>query len=264
MYSTINIFCNQHHPGMQSHWLCVLCRSVCAVQCCLITFSCPLTVSLPSDHARSLIQMSIFLSSSPSPLFFLPLLFLFLLPFFLPLPNLPFLSRSSPKSSSVRPTPQHNTNTRVNCFVLSLRLASALLCTQMATHLQEWLHQQPDFRDPSSSTSRLPSLYSDLAAHKSTNHASFESSVAWWKKTLFRACLAGAQSTSSSKGKQPQTCDRLVLHVSQDLLDACTLDSVGQPLGLGSVVVRIPLPGAVPLLITFLRENSGTSNIWST
>lgn len=40
------------------------------------------------------------------------------------------------------------------------------------------------------------------------------------------------------KGKEPEvTRDRLVLHVDQILLDELTVDDVGRPLGLGTVIV---------------------------
>lgn len=140
--------------------------------------------------------------------------------------------------------------------------------------MQQWLRSQPDFQDPSSSCSRLPALYADLAAHKAANRASFDASIAWWKRTLFRACLEGAQKLPSSsraeiaaakawtargdegsKGKGVDLGshgDRLALHVDQILLDECTLDEVGRPLGLGTVVTELRTSKDVIRLSDFL------------
>lgn len=121
------------------------------------------------------------------------------------------------------------------------------------TALSRYLQEQPDFKDPSSSSSPLPALYADLAAHKSSNRSSYDASVDWWARLLFNACLVGAQSitaASSSKGKQAEarTADRLVLHLDQLLIEECTIDEVGRPLGLGTVavcVMLVPCNGAL-------------------
>lgn len=116
-----------------------------------------------------------------------------------------------------------------------------------STPLGRYLAQHLDFHEPSSSSSPLPALYADLAAHRSSNRASFEASVDWWARLLFQACLRGVQGTtpasSSSKTRQEDETtggadgDRLVLHLSQQLVEECTVDEVGRPLGLGTVAV---------------------------
>jgi len=118
------------------------------------------------------------------------------------------------------------------------------------TPLAGFLRQQPDFIEPSSSSSPLPALYADLAAHRSSNRSSFEASVDWWARLLFKAALIGVQTSSSTpsstaKGKQAEGSigkDRLVLHLNQQLIEECTIEEVGRPLGLGTVAVSEPEP----------------------
>ena len=112
--------------------------------------------------------------------------------------------------------------------------------------LSDWIRARPDFQDPLSANSSLPALYADLAAHRSSNKASFEASLEWWKELLNSATLAGVLngpnvSSHSAKGKEPEIskADRLVLHVNQALLDELTLEDVGRPLGLGTVIVEL-------------------------
>lgn len=112
--------------------------------------------------------------------------------------------------------------------------------------LSRYLSRLPDFQDPSSSSSPLPALYSDLAAHRSSNKSSFDASVDWWARLLFKACLIGAQRRSNlsltNKGKQVDSgsgIDHLVLHLNHGLVEECTIEEVGRPLGLGTVAVRL-------------------------
>lgn len=114
----------------------------------------------------------------------------------------------------------------------------------MTDSLSRYLSKQSDFQDPSSSSSPLPAFYSDLAAHRSSNRSSFDASVDWWARLLFKACLVGAQHrsspSSSGKGKQVENSnnkDRLVLHLDHSLVEQCTIEEVGRPLCLGTVAV---------------------------
>jgi hypothetical protein len=126
--------------------------------------------------------------------------------------------------------------------------------------LARYLQKQPDFKDPSSSSSPLPALYADLAAHRSSNRSSYEASVEWWARLLSQACLAGVQDASTStsrKGKEAESRDgdRLVLHLDQHLIEECTIDEVGRPLGLGTVAVSAieEGPEAIELIPTSCR-----------
>ncbi|UZJ51170.1 hypothetical protein CBS101457_000490 [Exobasidium rhododendri] len=138
--------------------------------------------------------------------------------------------------------------------------------------LSRYLRQQPDFNEPSSSSSPLPALYSDLAAHKSSNRASFEASVDWWARLLFKAALVGAQSGSSGsssrnssaaispgKGKQVESnviSDRLVLHLDQRLVEECTIEEVGRPLSLGTVIIELQASHHLYAVNAFLSSAS--------
>lgn len=86
----------------------------------------------------------------------------------------------------------------------------------------------PEFRTPP--PPRLQSLYSDIYRQKVSNPDGFKSSIAWWTRTLGHI---------ARKGKQPQSDDHLILHVSSGLVDALRWEKVGRPLGLGAVVVRV-------------------------
>lgn len=86
------------------------------------------------------------------------------------------------------------------------------------------------------SSSRLQSLYSDLARQKVSNPASFESNVDWWRRTLEALTLRGAQ---------PGTADALVLHASKDLPDHLRFEGVGKPLGLAAVIVSYTSVGEI-------------------
>ncbi|MCO5596155.1 hypothetical protein L7F22_050215 [Adiantum nelumboides] len=115
-----------------------------------------------------------------------------------------------------------------------------------SSSFSEWLHIREDFKEPLSANSSLPALYADLAAHRSSNKASFEASVEWWRKLLYSACMEGVlsgpnSSSLTTKGKEPEisTTDRLTLHVNQALLDGLTVDEVGRPLGLGTVIMEL-------------------------
>jgi charged multivesicular body protein 7 len=123
------------------------------------------------------------------------------------------------------------------------------------TQLGTFLRQDADFQDPSSSSSPLPALYADLAAHRNSNRSSFEASIDWWARLLFKAALLGVQpgsgpkATTSGKGKQAESksgdADRLVIHLNQQLVEECTIEEVGRPLGLGTVAVSTHASGAL-------------------
>lgn len=71
----------------------------------------------------------------------------------------------------------------------------------------------------------------------------------WWKIILTRVVANGIQSNLSSKDKESSsgnenvngssgsTADRLVLHVDESMRQNWTVDQVGRPLGLGTVIV---------------------------
>ncbi len=122
--------------------------------------------------------------------------------------------------------------------------------------LSEYLQRHPDFRDRTSSASRLPSLYSDFGRHRQSDPASFRSNVEWWRAILTETLRLGLQedrsvgadaalsTASASKGKSRETASsRLSLKVDESLKDRWTLNDVGRPLSLGDVIVGILQPG---------------------
>ncbi|KAI0032209.1 Snf7-domain-containing protein [Vararia minispora EC-137] len=83
----------------------------------------------------------------------------------------------------------------------------------------------------SASTSRLHSLYADIARQKLSNPAAFQSTVSWWRATL--------QSTLA-KGWQPRTTDKLILHADPVVLpEALRYEGVGKPLCLSTVIAEL-------------------------
>lgn len=104
--------------------------------------------------------------------------------------------------------------------------------------LSAYLSQHPDFADPSSSSSRLPSLYSDLSRQRQSNPAGYRANVEWWRTILEDVCRKGIQSDEpEGKGKGK---DRLVLHADEGMQARWTVEQVGRPLGLGTVIVSSP------------------------
>ena len=120
--------------------------------------------------------------------------------------------------------------------------------------LADCLSLHPDFQDAHASTSRLPSLYSDFSRHRQSDPAAFRSNVEWWRKILTEVLKHGWQeenlrlrdtkdapsNSNDSKGKEREgerQTSRLVLRVDEGLKGNWTLDSVGIPLGLGTVIV---------------------------
>ena len=81
------------------------------------------------------------------------------------------------------------------------------------------------------SVARLRSFYSDFSRQKTSNPASYNSNIEWWKKTLSQYVGRGLQDDISS--------DTLILHASPELLENLRYEGVGKPLGLAAVIVRL-------------------------
>lgn len=124
--------------------------------------------------------------------------------------------------------------------------------TSTCSSLSSYLSTHPDFQSPNSPSSPLPSLYSDLSRQKRSNPSGYRANVEWWKIILTRVVANGIQSnpTLTSKDRQSTsgsenenvngssgTSDRLVLHVDESMRQNWTVDQVGRPLGLGTVIV---------------------------
>lgn len=110
--------------------------------------------------------------------------------------------------------------------------------TQPSIDPASFLATHPDFINHSAS---LASLYSSLSSLRSSNPTAYASNVQWWRQTLVDLVWSGAQPSSLSsavKGKGKE--DRLVLHLNEALVDAFTLEDVGRPMGIATVVVSSP------------------------
>ncbi|EPQ32388.1 uncharacterized protein PFL1_00584 [Pseudozyma flocculosa PF-1] len=140
----------------------------------------------------------------------------------------------------------------------------------MAPLLKDYLARHPSFQDPSSSSSPLPSLYSDLSRQRRSNPAGFRANVEWWKHILTQVAWDGVQQSNalaSSKDDVEKldshqaagrsagaSQDRLVLHLNETTKTAWSIDHVGRPLGLGTVVAELQSTSDVVSLATFLRS----------
>ena len=121
------------------------------------------------------------------------------------------------------------------------RPSSSSSPSQSQSPLEAYLAKHPSFQDASSSSSPLPSLYADLSRQKRSNAAGYRANVEWWQRILTEVVWQGAQSTSTSTsgGGGVGESDRLVLHLDEAFKAGWTLEAVGRPLGLGTVVVSI-------------------------
>ncbi|KAK6384469.1 hypothetical protein LTS17_002032 [Exophiala oligosperma] len=115
--------------------------------------------------------------------------------------------------------------------------------------LVDWLvSHEPSFRAP-----RLPSLYSDLNVQKTTNPEGYTANTTAWTSALTRAALEG----------QLPVHQRLILHTSDDLLNALASPRYGRPSGLGNVLDEAVRSGKMVDLQDFLTsEKSIYTKTW--
>ncbi|KZV97027.1 hypothetical protein EXIGLDRAFT_608524 [Exidia glandulosa HHB12029] len=99
-----------------------------------------------------------------------------------------------------------------------------------------YLASLPEFK----SAPRVAALYSDISRKKQSDPASYNSTVAWWQRTLQDLVARGLQGESS---------DKLVLHVDSDLLESLRWQKAGKPLSLGCAIgeTRGAPPDLIPL-----------------
>ncbi|KAF6763991.1 hypothetical protein DFP72DRAFT_956150 [Ephemerocybe angulata] len=93
----------------------------------------------------------------------------------------------------------------------------------------------------STSTTRLQALYSDFSRQKTSNPASYQANVEWWRKALETIVSSGFQDEHGSVygKKQGSGKSRLVLHANATLLDQVKIPRVGKPLALGAVLSEL-------------------------
>ena len=119
--------------------------------------------------------------------------------------------------------------------------------TSPASSLSTYRSQHPDFKIPSSHSSPLPSLYSSLSTLRTSNLSAYQANLEWWTKTISDVTWRGAQTeTRSDKGKGKaidDRQDRIVFYVDETTLDEWTVEEVGRPMGIATVVVSIAADG---------------------
>ncbi|SAM82913.1 uncharacterized protein UBRO_03449 [Ustilago bromivora] len=128
------------------------------------------------------------------------------------------------------------------------------------TGLTKYISQHPDFSSPSSHASPLPSLYADLSRQRKSNPAGFAASVEWWKTILldvtFRAVQFDADpSDSSNAAFSAPEVDRTIFRLDESTKSRWTIESVGRPLGLGTVIAELEKNGAVIPYNVFLTSS---------
>ncbi|CAO1621751.1 unnamed protein product [Sympodiomycopsis kandeliae] len=117
--------------------------------------------------------------------------------------------------------------------------------------IQEYLATLPEFQSRTSHSSPLPSLYSSLSSLRSSNPSAYRANVDWWNKHLSQSVAQGSSRTVKGKAKET---DRLVLKVDEDLLDGWTIEEVGRPMGLATVVNDLSQSGHLIQLRAYLNS----------
>ncbi|CAO1624721.1 unnamed protein product [Parajaminaea phylloscopi] len=126
--------------------------------------------------------------------------------------------------------------------------------TQPASSTSQFLASHSDFTGRAAS---LPSLYSSLSSLQKSNPTAYASNVEWWRQTLCDLVWQGAQPSSAAttaKGKGKE--DRLVLHLNESLIDAFTLQDVGRPMGIGTVILDLEKRADVVDLQRYLSQTT--------
>lgn len=126
------------------------------------------------------------------------------------------------------------------------------------TGLAAYLSQHSSFSNPISSISPLPSLYSDLSRQRKSNPAGYAASVEWWKSILQDVTFRGVQfdhnpAPSTSSAGLVETVDRTIFKLDESTKSRWTVDGVGRPLGLGTVISELEKDGIVVGYNTFLN-----------
>lgn len=129
--------------------------------------------------------------------------------------------------------------------------------------LQAYLSSHPSFQDPRSSSSALPSLYSDLSRQRKSNPAGYRANIEWWRDILTDVTWQGVQLDASDKDRQPNdksglnqaSSSRTVFHLDETTKIRWTVSSVGRPLGLGTVLSELEKTGHATSLPRFMQSS---------
>lgn len=114
-----------------------------------------------------------------------------------------------------------------------------------------YIASHPDLRNPSSSTSPVPSLYSSLSSLRTTNPSAYHANAKWWSTTLHDWAWKGVQSQAASSSSSPPA--RLVLTVDATLVDAFTLnDDAARPTAIPTAIAAMIKAGELVPLKAYL------------
>ena len=143
--------------------------------------------------------------------------------------------------------------------------------------LAKYLSTHPSFQDPRSSSSPLPALYADLSRQRRSNPAGYRASVEWWRDTLLDVTWRGVQldrdpptptattsadttnDSAANTGTGASEVDRTVFRLDESTKARWTVDGVGRPLGLGTVISELEKDSTVVPLQTFLKASAPIS-----
>lgn len=111
-----------------------------------------------------------------------------------------------------------------------------------STSLSDYLSAHPSFSSPTSASSPLPALYSDLSRQRKSNPSGFRASIDFWHHLLSDLAFQGLLSP-----------DHTTLRLDETLKSHFTVDGVGRPLGLGTVVAELEKNGSLIEANAFLK-----------
>lgn len=140
-----------------------------------------------------------------------------------------------------------------------------------STGLQAYLSSHPAFQDAQSSSSALPSLYSDLSRQRKTNPAGYHANIEWWRDILTDVTWRGVQYDQSLPAQNDEqrnarnmagasaNSSRTVFCLDEGTKIRWTVSSVGRPLGLGTVLSELEKSGHATTLSRFLQSTTPVS-----
>ena len=137
--------------------------------------------------------------------------------------------------------------------------------TARKTGVSKYISTHPSFQDARSSSSPLPALYSDLSRQRRSNPAGYRASVEWWKDVLVDVTFRGLQfdhdASTPSEADSRSSCttavvDRTVFRLDESTKARWTVEHVGRPLGLGTVIAELESEHTVYPLSTYLRSST--------
>ncbi|KAI3481416.1 hypothetical protein L1887_56243 [Cichorium endivia] len=151
--------------------------------------------------------------------------------------------------------------------------ATSASTSSSAPGLAKYISKHASFRDPRSHASPLPALYADLSRQRKSNPAGYRASIEWWKDTLLDVTWQGVQLDRDPPALDPSSLDsldedvpsasssaplpdRTVFRLDESTKARWTVEGVGRPLGLGSVIAELERAHTVTPLSKFLHSSA--------